>query len=177
MSKKNIVMVIAHKDFRDEEYFIPLDIFRSSGFEVVTASSIKGEVFGVMGGEAMADAKIQDINIEDFGAIILIGGGGAQEYFDNEDLHKIIRDFYEQNRVIGAICIAPVILAKAGILDGKRATVWTNSLDKLGQRILQQNGCIVSGNDLEKDGNIITANGPKVAEKFAKEVIEMLSSN
>jgi protease I len=176
MGKKNIVMVVAHKDFRDEEYFIPLDIFRSSSFEVVTASSIKGEVLGVMGGEAVADARIQDINTEDFEAIVLIGGGGAQEYFKNEDLHKIIREFYEQDKVVGAICIAPVILAKSGILKGKKATVWTSSLDKLGRRILEQNGCTYSDNDLEVDGKIVTANGPKVAEKFAEEVVSLLLS-
>lgn len=176
MSKKNIVMIVAHRDFRDEEYFIPLDIFQSSGFEVLTASSVQGEIMGSMGGEAVAEVAISDIRMEAFEAMVLVGGGGAQEYFDNENLHKLIREFHKQNGVIGAICIAPVILAKAGILNGKRATVWASSLDKMGQRILEQNGCIFSENDLEKDGNIITANGPQVAEKFAKEIVSLLLS-
>lgn len=174
MSKK-ILMVVARKNFRDEEYFIPRSVFLKSGFEVTTASSVSGKVLGLLGGEGFADIKIDDANVDDFDAMIFSGGAGAQEYFENKRVLGFIQEFHSRDKIIGAICIAPVILAKSGILRGKKATVWTSPLDKVGRNIIEQNGCVFSESELEVDGKIVTANGPQVAEKFAVKIVSMLS--
>lgn len=174
MSKK-ILMIAAHKNFRDEEYFIPRDVFLKSGFSVLTASSVLGEISGVFGGEALSDLKIEDIAVDDFVAVVFVGGAGASEFFENKSLHKIILDFFALGKVVGAICIAPVILAKSGVLDGMKATVWTSALDKMGKNILEESGCIFSGREVEIDGSIVTANGPEAAEEFAKKIVSLLS--
>jgi len=169
-------MIVAYKDFRDEEYFIPLEIFQKAGIEIATASSKIGVALGVLGGEAEVFLSIKNVRVEDFDAVVFVGGGGAQKYFENEEAHRIVREFNDAKKVVGAICIAPVILAKAGILEGKTATVWSNAMDKTGPKALLQGKCAVSQNAVEKSGNIITANGREASEEFAREIVNEIKN-
>jgi len=168
-------MVIARKDFRDEEYFLPLEIFHRGGAKVTTASSKPGTIIGVLGGEAEATLNIKDATAEDFDAVVFVGGGGAQEYFENEEAHRLAREFNDAKKIVGAICIAPVILAKAGILEGKTAAVWSNALDKTGPKALKQGRCTFTKNSVEISENIITANGREASEEFARVIMEELN--
>lgn len=177
LKDKQILMVIAHKDFRDEEYFIPLTIFQQAGIKVITAGSKKGTAVGVLGGEAEITLTLKDIKSEDFDAIVFIGGNGAQEYFENAEAHRIAIEFNDAKKIVGAICIAPVILAKAGILKEKTATVWQNELDKTGTKALLKAGCKFTGSTVETSKNIITANGRDAAKEFALEIMEALQYN
>lgn len=170
-------MIIASRNFRDEEYFIPLEIFEKAAAQVVTASSKAGPVLGVLGGEAEAALDIKDVKAENFDAAVFIGGDGAQEYFESSEAHRIAREFNDAGKIVAAICIAPVILAKSGILKNKTATVWQSAMDKIGPKALTEGRCAVSQNTVEKCGNIITANGKEAAEKFAKVIMEKLSKN
>jgi protease I len=68
-----------------------------------------------------------------------------------------------------------VILAKAGVLKEKRATVWSSPLDRGPVRILKENGAIYEDKDVVQDGKIITANGPGAAEEFGQKLVEILT--
>ena len=160
-------MIIARKDFRDEEYFIPLEIFHKAGLGVVTAGSKTGTAVGVLGGEAEVTLDLKDAKAADFDALIFVGGNGAQEYFDNDAAHRLAQDFYNAGKIVGAICIAPVILANAGVLKGRVATVWSNALDKTGPKALKQGACAVSGDAVVVSGNVITGRDRDAAEEFA----------
>ena len=174
LENKNILMIIASKNFRDEEYFIPFQIFQKEGAKIITASSKEGNVIGVHGGEAVSDLTLQKVEMKNFDAVVFIGGSGASEFFDDFDAHRIIGDVIKLDKILAAICIAPVILAKAGVLKGKNATVWSSTLDKVGVKELEVAGCDVFDKNIVTDGNIITANGPAVAEEFAKEIIKVI---
>jgi len=174
IQNKKILIVIAHKDFRDEEYFIPKDIFNMSGIDTETASSKAGPALGVLGGEAEADMSIKDVSTQDFDAVVFVGGNGSQEFFDNPQAHRIAREFFETDKIVGAICIAPVILARSGILKGQSAVVWENAMDKTGPRALTEAGCEVTSVAVQKSGNIITGSGREAAEEFAKEIVNSL---
>lgn len=169
-------MIIASKDFRDEEYFIPLEIFEKAGAQVKTASSKTGLALGVLGGEAQVQLDIKDAKANDFDAVVFVGGDGAKEYFDSSEAHRIAQEFNDAGKIVAAICIAPVILAKSGILKNKTATVWQSPMDKTGPKALMERQCILSSNTVEKTGNIITANGREAAEEFAKEIIAKLQN-
>ncbi len=161
---KKALFIIASKDFRDEEYFIPYQRLKDNGFEVVTAGDKAGLALGTQGGEAEIRLDLKEVNPKEFDAVIFVGGGGALKYLDNEDSYRIAR---ETSGVLAAICIAPLILARAGILKGKSATVWTSSMDKSPVGELEKEGVNYSKEDLVIDGKIITANGPLAASKFA----------
>ncbi len=173
-NKKKIAMVIAFKDFRDEEYFIPKQILENNGVEIKTISSEKGTAVGVSGGEAEVDILVQDLNPADFDAVLFVGGQGAVKYIDDGNYHRLVRETIENNKILGAICIAPTILAKAGVLKGKKATVWSDQMDKSAVKILKENGADYQDEPVVVDGNIITANGPLAAKEFAETLVEML---
>ena len=174
LHNKNILMIIASKNFRDEEYFIPFEIFQKEGAKITTASSVKGEVVGIEGGEARSTLTLNKVNPRNFDAIVFIGGDGTKEYFDDNNAHRIIQETVNSKKVLAAICIAPVILARAGILKGKTATVWSSIANKSGKEELEKAGCTVSKERVVQNEKIITADGPSVSEEFAKAITEAI---
>lgn len=173
-TKKRVVMVIAFQGFRDEEYFVPKEILERAGVEVKTASIKLGIAMGDEGGEAPVDFLISAIRPEEFDAVIFVGGPGCLQYLDNDDAYHLARETVSQNKILAAICISPVILAKAGVLKEKKATVWNSPLDKTPLKILEENGAEYIDKDVVRDGKIITANGPSAAEEFAQKILENL---
>jgi len=172
--KKTAVMIIAFRDFKDEEYFFSKEVLEKAGVEIVTASDELGTAIGVSGAEAEVDLFIEDLTVENFDAIIFIGGPGALKHLDNEVSYNIAQEALSRDKVLGAICISPVILAKAGVLKEKKATVWSDALDKSPIRILENNGAIYDSEDVVIDGKIVTANGPAAAEAFGEALVEVL---
>ena len=169
-----IVIIIAFRDFKDEEYFVPQEIFDKAGAEIKVASNRLGVAQGVEGGEVNVDIKLSDLNVSEFDAIVFIGGAGAPKNLDNQDSYRIAKDAVAQNKLLCAICISPAILAKAGVLKGKRATVWTSALNKKAKKALEENGAIYQKDPIVQDGKIITADGPSVAKEFAEKIIDLL---
>jgi len=168
---KKIIFILAHRDFRDEEYFVPKDILASAGFEIKTASNKTGVAIGADGGEIKVDFLVSEINPADFDAVVFVGGPGCLKSLDNEDSYRIARETLVKGKLLAAICISPVILAKAGVLRGKKATVWTSSMDKSAIKVLQDNGVIYQDEPVVVDGKIITGSGPAAAEAFGRKII------
>jgi protease I len=172
---KKVVMIIAFRDFRDAEYFVPKEILEKAGIEVKTASNKMGTAIGADGGDTNVDLLVSQINISDFDAIIFVGGPGCLDALDNEDSYKVAKEAVSQNKVLASICISPVILAKAGVLKGKKATVWSSPMDRGPVKILKENGAIYEDKSVVVDGKIITANGPGAAEEFARAIVKLLT--
>jgi protease I len=170
MSKK-VLMVIAPSDFRDEEYLQPKELFENAGFDVVTASKKTGEITGMLGAKAFAEKNIDEINIDDFDVVVFVGGTGAATYFDDERALEIAKGAYSKGKIIAAICIAPTILANAGILEGKKATIWEDPrlVDNL-----KEKGAIYTGENVTRDGKVITGKGPFAARDFGEEIVRAL---
>jgi len=172
---KTIAMVTAFRDFRDIEYFIPRDVLAGAGAKIVTVSSQKGIAIGADGGEATVDLGVSEFKVEDFDAVVFIGGPGMAKKLDDEGFQKIARDTIKADKVLGAICISPALLANAGVLEGKKATVWSAPLQKEAIKILQENGAIYEDKTVVVDGKIVTGNGPEAAKEFAQALIEVLT--
>ncbi len=168
------VIVVAFRDFRDPEYFIPRQILEEAGVEIKTASNKKGTAIGAEGGDTEVDLLVSEIDIADFNAVIFVGGPGCLKGLDNEDSYKVIHSVIQQKKVLASICISPVILAKAGVLKDKQAVVWNSPMDKSGIRELESRGAKYLNKPVVQDGLIITASGPQAAESFAKTVLEEL---
>ena len=96
------------------------------------------------------------------------------QYQHDVQAHLTAQEAVNRKKVLAAICIAPTILAKAGVLDGKRATVWNKEGNN--SKILENHGAIFTDEMVIVDGKIITANGPDAAEGFAIKIVEMLKS-
>ena len=167
---KKVVMVIAQDGFRDEEFLQPKEILERNGIEVKVASTSLAEAKGMLGAKVKPDILVSDINIRDFAAVVFVGGAGASQYWNDPVAQKLAEDALNTNRIVAAICIAPVTLAKAGILKGKRATVWPSEAEQL-----KAAGANYTGRAVEKDGDIITAWGPAAAREFAEELVRALN--
>jgi protease I len=116
------------------------------------------------------DLLIDDINVSDFDAIVFIGGFGCAEYFDNPVAHKIAKEALGQDKILAAICMAPRILANAGVLEGKKATCFPSVRENI-----KAKGAIVTGEMVERDTNIITGNGPGASTKFGETIASALN--
>lgn len=164
-----VVMVIAHDNFRDEELFKTKDVLESKGIKVTVASSALGLARGMLGGTIKPDILINKIDVDGYDAIVFVGGIGASEYWNSPIAHEVIKEAIEKQKVVAAICIAPVTLAKAGILKGKRVTSWPSEANKL-----RTEGAIYTGRDVEVDGLIVTAAGPSAAREFGGAILKAL---
>jgi protease I len=172
---KKIAVVIAFRGFKDQEYFIPVDILEKTGAQIKTVSSQKGKAIGEDGGEVQVHFLVGETDPAEFDAVVFIGGPGMSDNLDNRDFQRLGTKAAESGKILGAICVAPALLAKAGILKGKKATVWSAPLDKTAVRILEENGAEFSDSDVVVDNNIITASGPYAAEEFGKRLVELLT--
>lgn len=172
---KKIAIIIAFKDFRDEEYFQTKEILENNGFKTKTFSNEKGIAVGRFGGEVKIEETIDSLDINNFDAIIFVGGSGAIQFLDNETSYNLAREAHNANKLIAGICIAPVILAKAKILDNKKATVWSSSMDKSAIKTLKECNVIFIDKPVVTDNNIITASGPEAINEFSNEIVDKLS--
>lgn len=172
---KKILMVIAFETFRDEEYSHPLEVFLNAGYEVTTASSKIGTATGRFGLEVPVSVLYDSVNLDEFDAVVFVGGGGARAYFEDPNAHNIARYLNEKGRLVTAICIAPGILANAGLLSGVAASVYPSE-----NELLADKGASVSSGPVTRSANhqgpIITANGPEAAYDFARAIVEHLEA-
>lgn len=174
--KTKVSIIIASKDFRDEEYFITKEILESKEIIVKTFSD-KKEAIGKFGGEAKVDNLIENLKVNDFDAIVFVGGSGAIELLDNDVSYNICKSSIEEGKILAAICISPVILAKSGVLKNKKATVWSSSLDKSAIKILKDNGVLYEKGPVIVDQNIITGENAESVEEFSNALIKALTKS
>ncbi len=168
---KSILFIIAHRGFNDTEYRLPRDMFERLGAKVIVASSDTTMACGMYDLKVKPDTLISEIHNIPYDAVIFIGGMGAQTYWDDTVAHKIANTALQENKILGAICIAPVILVYAGVLRWKEATVWANKRTK---HILKQEKVKYIEKPVVTDGKIVTANGPIAAKEFAEEITRLL---
>jgi len=166
---KKILMVIAPKDFRDPEYNEPRQVIENSGAEVKVASIQSGTSVGAEGTVVQIDLTVSEVMIEDFDAVVFVGGPGMAQIVDDDSLQVLAKKFYDAGKLTAAICVAPAILAKAGILSGRQATAWAGVKGDL-----ENAGAVFTGDSITVDGNVITGSGPAAAKEFGEKIVEVL---
>lgn len=165
-----IAFLIAPHDFRDEEYFQPKVILQSRGIEVDTvAKGNPEEVTGSQGGKAHTDAVFEDVKPENYDGIVIVGGPGVKDYFDDKQVHQTVREFMNKNKVIGAICSGPRVLANAGILNSTKVTSFIKDREAIEER-----GIVWVSQPVVVDGLVVTAQGPDEAIEFGEKIVSIL---
>jgi protease I len=170
LENKKVLMVIASNNFRDEEYVEPRKVLEAAGARVTVACSTLDMSKGKLGLEVKPDILIGNVKESDYDGIVFVGGGGSKEYFDSPVAHKLAQAFFGKGKLTSAICIAPAILANAGLMNKKKATSFPSSAE-----ILKAKGAVFTGSAVERDGLIVTGVGPEAAKKFGELLVEVLS--
>jgi len=167
--KKKVIMVIAPVNFRDEELFHTMNVLTSCGADVEVVSTRKGIAKGMLGGTFEVKKTIYDADWDKASAVVLVGGSGATVFWKNGYLLNKLKEAYKEGKIIAAICISPVALAKAGILAGRKATCWAGVRGQL-----MMYGARYTGSDVEVSGRVVTAAGPWAADEFGRAICSLL---
>ncbi len=174
LNGKRCVLIIAPENFRDEELTVTKDVLIENGAYVDVASVKKGVVKGMLGYSIQVDKTVSELSVDDFDCVVIVGGSGAPVLLKHDEVLDFVKRSNELNKTIGAICLGPMVLAKAGVLESKDATVFKSkeSLD-----VFKENNVNFVDKPLVEIGNIITANGPDYAADFAYALVRLLSEN
>ncbi len=166
-NKKSVVIFLAD-GFEECEALVTVDLLRRAGTEVIMASIMNScNVTGAHGIEILADALAKDVDYENYDMVVLPGGGeGTNNLMKSEIVAKQCIEF-AANKLVAAICAAPGVLGKCGILNGKRATCYPScEPTMIGATPIPQ--------DVVVDENIITGRAPGAAIPFALVLISQL---
>jgi protease I len=168
-----ILLLIAQEGFQTKEYHDPKRVLEAAGHTVVTASVDTGRATSNVGETTGIDLALRDVRVGDYDAVFAVGGPGALISLDNADTLRIMQEAEAREGMpYGAICISPRILAKAGVLNGKKATGWDND-EKLSE-IFATHGVHYDRAPVVVDGRVITADGPTSAEAFGEAILTVL---
>lgn len=154
--------------FEETEAIAPLDILLRAGVDIKTVGVTGEFVTGAHNITVKADIDINSVDKENTDAVILPGGLGGTENLDkNDKVKEIVRDTFNKGNLVCAICAAPSILGKMGLLNGKDATCYPGFEEYF-------NGGTYTGASVTKSGNIITSDGMGSAYKFGFEIVTAL---
>ena len=155
--------------FEEIEALCPIDIMRRAGLTVTTVGIGGSEIVGAHGITVCADISDSELCFGDIELIFLPGGMPGTKNLDaSQAVHKAIDLAIEQNAYIAAICAAPMILGKRGILNGKNAVCYP------GFEAYLDGAAVSADKKLVTDGKIITAKGMGVATELGLELVRIL---
>lgn len=161
------VLLPLAQGFEEMEFSPVVRILRKADLEV-TLAGVPGTIITGSGGvNLIADTKLEDVGTEDFDALVLVGGESYQSLSRSRKVLSAIKEFQSQNKLLAAIGTSPIVLAKAGVLDDKKATVFPGMEREIPK---PRNGKIIT------DGKIITCGSPCDSIEFALKIVSNLTS-
>jgi len=147
-----------------------VDLLRRAGIEVTTAGLTDGPIKASRGVTLLPDTTLDAVMTQDFDMIALPGGLPGSDHFDNDPrIRELLKRTADQGGFVAAICAAPKVLARAGLLNGRRATCYPGVLDRMVFPLVG-----VKDEPVVVDGQVITGRGPGAAMDFALQLIESL---
>lgn len=162
------VALLLAPGFEELEALTPVDILRRAGIEIDTIAISDRAVTGSHGITVIADKVQGEVTLSDYGAVIFPGGMPGSVNLDASDFSdKMIDAVLKNGGRLAAICAAPLVLGRRGLLNGKRATCFPGFEGEL-------SGAVITNSDVVTDGNITTASGMPAAYAFANELAKLL---
>lgn len=164
------VLVPLAQGFEDLEAVTIVDILRRAGVEVITAGLAPGLVQGSRGMRVQPDVDLDAVVERDFDMIVLPGGMPGSEHLKNDArVQAQLKRHAAAGHYTAAICAAPMALAAAGLLDGRRVSGYPGIVDRL-----DLPGTVYLTDPVVVDGKVVTSRGPGTAMDFALALAELL---
>lgn len=166
----NILIILPQSRFKDEELKTLQAPLSRRKIPMKIAAPVKKEVYGMSNTRIRPDLAFDEVVVSEFDAIVFLGGMGVRDLWDDARAHAIAREAFEGGRIVAAISTAPVILARAGLLEGREATVYFSET-----KMITEKGATYSTAAVCVSDNIVTVKGTESVEKFGLGLIKMLS--
>ncbi|MGL5273624.1 MAG: DJ-1 family glyoxalase III [Phocaeicola sp.] len=165
---KTVYLFLA-EGFEEIEAISPIDILRRAGVNVKSVSIMPSkEVHGAHGITILADYLFEEIDAEAADMLVLPGGlPGATNLDTHAGLGELILTYAQAGKPLAAICAAPLVFGKRGLLKGKKATCYPGFENYLEE-------ATYTASLVEKDGLFITGKGPGASFAFAFAIVELL---
>ena len=165
------ILILAGEEFEDVELIYPLHRLKEEGYEVIIASN-KGELKGKRGYIIRVDKMFNEVNPEDYDALVLPGGRGPERIRIDKKAVEIVRHFFEKNKPVAAICHGPQLLISAGVVKDRHLTSYIGIRDDL----------IAAGANWEDkpvivDDKLVTSRHPGDLYAWMREFIKVLKQN
>jgi 4-methyl-5(b-hydroxyethyl)-thiazole monophosphate biosynthesis len=167
--KPGIVLVPLAPGFEEIEAVVIIDVLRRAGVEVRVAGLEPGPVTGAHGIRLATDCALGEVDAAGLAMLVLPGGmPGATNLQRDERVLALVRALESSGRTVAAICAAPLVLAAAGVLRGRKATGYPGLREKLvGAEVVAQPRVV-------RSGPIVTSQGVGTALEFALELVDEL---
>lgn len=161
------VLVLLADGFEDIEMITTIDILRRGKVEVDLATIHNEIVLTGTGTKVVSDMTIDDVDVSQYDLLFLPGGKGVQALDEDERVKAVIRKFMVQEKYVSAICAAPLILGKMGILDHRVFTCYPSFEKFAPEGVYKVRGVI-------QDGKVITGRGVAYALDFGLHLLKVL---
>ncbi|MFP3154877.1 DJ-1/PfpI family protein [Lachnospiraceae bacterium ZAX-1] len=163
------IAVFLAEGFEEIEGLTVVDILRRAKIEATTVSITgKREVTGSHGICVMADRLFEEVSFEQYDGLVLPGGmPGADNLAEHLGLNEQLKIFVKEKKLVAAICAAPLVLGRAGVLKGRKAVCYPGYEKELIGAKVAYDGVVV-------DGNLITSRGMGKAIRFSLTLVEYL---
>jgi protease I len=161
------ILLFAGPMFEDIELLYPLYRLREEGAEVVVAGLGEPSYTGKKGHPVEVDANAEDLDSRQFDAIVIPGGYAPDHFRRSERLLEIVREAYEEDKPVAAICHAAWVPVSAGIAKGKRMTSWPSIKDDV-----MNAGAEWVDQEVVVDENLITSRKPDDLGAFCRAIIQ-----
>lgn len=171
MSRNPYALVILAQGCEELEAVTIIDLLRRGGVDVTVAGLDDEVVLASRGVRLVPDCTLEEAIMDrSYDMAVLPGGGGGSTNLSNDArVLKLLSQMAERDRFTCAICAAPMVLAKAGVLDGKQATAYPGVLEAL-----EVPGLTLTTEAVVRDGKVITSRGPGTAMDFGLELVGAL---
>ncbi len=175
--KQAKILIMATDGFEQSELFVPLERLRAAGATVHIGAPKKGEIKGWdkedWGKSVAADLLIDDVDADDFDALVLPGGQMNPDALRvNEKAVELVLDFLDSEKIVAAICHAPWMLVEADAVEGRTLTSWPSV-----KTDIENAGGDWVDEEVVVDDNIITSRSPKDLDAFVAKIIEEIEAN
>lgn len=163
--------ILIAEGFEEIEAITLIDLLRRAGFDLKTVSiNQKNEIKGSHDIKIITDMFFDEVNFDDTDVLILPGGvPGVPNLVSENKVLDLVKKFNNDNKYIVAICAAPFILERAGIIKDKKIICYPSWEDKIPSARIKKTNVVI-------DGKIITARGVGAAIDLGLKLVEIFIS-
>jgi protease I len=165
------VLIFAGNGFEDKELYYPYFRFQEAGYKVIVVAPKAKEIYnGEHGLTITSDLSPEDVNLDDYVAVIIPGGRAPDRLRTDAGIVKLVKDAVQKRKVVAAICHGAQLLIEADVVKGKKMTCYKSVATDL-----KNAGGIYQDSPVVVDDKFVTSRFPSDLPDFCRETLKLLA--